>query len=87
MNLSKPPTPAPQDHLGLTDFLADVATRLHTAEALRPIIAAQREMDKETKEWERLSPTAIAFLLLKMWWMVGGGKVGMEVPVVAPPPG
>ena len=49
MHLPKPPTPVPQDHMGLTDILTDVATRLHTAEALRPVVAAQRDMDKETK--------------------------------------
>ena len=46
VNLAKPPTPAPQDHMGLTDVLTNVATRLHTAEALRPVVAAQSETDK-----------------------------------------
>ena len=49
VHLPKPPTPAPQDHTGLTDVLADAATRLHTAEALCSVVAAQRETDKETK--------------------------------------
>ena len=57
VNLPKPPTPAPQDHLGLTGVLTDVVTRLHTAEALRHIVAAQREAEKETKGWDRLSLT------------------------------
>ena len=35
-NLPKPPTLAPQDHLGLTGVLTDVTTRFHTAEALHP---------------------------------------------------
>ena len=41
VNLPKLPTPAPQDHLGLMGVLTNVATRLHTAEALRPVVAAQ----------------------------------------------
>ena len=49
VNLKNPPTPAPQDHMGLTDVLTDVATRLHTSEALRPVVGAQSEMEKETK--------------------------------------
>ena len=49
VHLPKPPTPAPQDHMGLTDVLIDVATRLHTDEALCPVVAAQRETDKEIK--------------------------------------
>ena len=57
VNLPKPPKPAPQDHLGLTDVLTDVATRLYTAEALRPVVAAQRKVEKETKGLDRLLPT------------------------------
>ena len=37
------PNPSPQDHLGITGVLTDVATWLHTAEALHPIVSAQRE--------------------------------------------
>ena len=40
MNLAKPPTLAPQDHLGLMDVLTDVTTWLHTAKALPPVVAA-----------------------------------------------
>ena len=43
VNLPTPPNPAPQDHLGITGVLTDVATWLHTAEALHPIVSAQRE--------------------------------------------
>ena len=43
VNLPTPPKPAPQDHLGLTGVLTNVATQLHTTEALRPVVAAQRE--------------------------------------------
>ena len=57
VHLPKTPTPSPQDHTGLTDVLADVATRLHTAEALRTVVAAQRETDKETKVWNRVLTT------------------------------
>ena len=57
VNLPKPPTPASQDHMGLTGILTDVATRLHTAKAIRPVVAAQREAEKETKGWDRLPPT------------------------------
>ena len=63
MHLPKPPTPAPQDHTGLTDVLADVATRLHAAESLRPVVAVQHETDKETKGWDRLPPTAQRVIL------------------------
>ena len=58
VNLPNPPTPAPQDHLGLTGVLTDVVTRLHTDKALRPVVAAQRESEKKTKGWDRLPPTA-----------------------------
>ena len=46
VNMPKTPTPAPQYHLGLTDILTDVTTRLHTSEVIRPVVAAQREMDQ-----------------------------------------
>ena len=49
--------------MGLTYVLAYVATRLHTSKALRPVVAAQREMDKETKGWDRLLPTAQRVIL------------------------
>ena len=38
-NLPTLPKLAPQDHMGLTGVLTDVATRLHTAEAIRPVVA------------------------------------------------
>ena len=58
VNLPTLPKPAPQGHMGLTGVLNNVETRLHTAEALPPVVAAQREAEKETKEWDRLPPTA-----------------------------
>ena len=63
VNLSKPPKPAPQDYLGLTGVLTKMATRLHTAEALRPVVTAQREAEKETKGWDRLPSTAQRVIL------------------------
>ena len=38
--------------------LIDVVTQFHTAEAIRPVVAAQHESEKETKWWDRLPPTA-----------------------------
>ena len=49
VHMPKPPTPASQYDMGLTDVCTDVATRLHTVEALCPVVATQRETDKETK--------------------------------------
>ena len=46
INLTTPPKMAPQYHMGLMGTLSDVATRLHTAEALRPMVAAQCEAEK-----------------------------------------
>ena len=43
INLPTPPKPDLQYHMGLVGVLTNVATRLHTAEALRPVAAAQRE--------------------------------------------
>ena len=42
----------------------DVATRLHTAGALRPVVSTQRKMDKGTKGWDRLPPTAQRVILV-----------------------
>ena len=56
-NLPTPPKTAPQDHMGLTGILADVATRLHTAEALCPVVDARCKAENETKGWDRLPPT------------------------------
>ena len=57
INLPTPPKPDPQDHMGITGVLTDMATRLHTAEALCPIAIAQRKAGNETKGWDRLPPT------------------------------
>ena len=49
VNLPMPPKPAPQDHMGLTALLTNVETRFHTAEALCPVVDAQREAEKRQK--------------------------------------
>ena len=53
-----PTKPVPQYHTGLTGVLVNVAIRLKTTEALRPVIFAQHEVEKYTKGWDRLPPTA-----------------------------
>ena len=62
-NLPTPPNPDSQDHMGLTSVLTDVATRLHTIEAIRSVVAAQREAEEDTKGWDRLPPTAKRVIL------------------------
>ena len=57
-NLPTPAKTAPQDHTGITGVLRDVATRLQNSEALRPIVAAQRKVEKETNKWDHITPTA-----------------------------
>ena len=79
VNLPKPPTPYPQDHLGLTGVLTNVATWLHTAEALRPVVAAQSETEKETKGWDRLPPTAKRVIL------TASATTGTSIPNSPPP--
>ena len=61
------------------DVLADVATRLHTVEALCPVLAAQRDTDKETKVWDRLSPTAQQVIL------AASATTGTSIPKSPPP--
>ena len=36
---------------------------MHTVEELRPVVATQREAEKETKGWDRLEPTAQLVIL------------------------
>ena len=50
--------------MGIIGVLTDVATRFHTAEALRPVVAAQRKVKKETKGWDHLPPTAQRVILV-----------------------
>ena len=65
--------------MGLTGVLNDVGTRLHTAEALRPIVDAQREAEKETKGWDRLPPTAQRVIL------AASATTGTSIPTSLPP--
>ena len=77
--------PAKAAHTGSTrshgpnGILAVVATRLHTAEALRPVVAAQRDTDKETKGWDRLPPTAQSIIL------TASATTGTSIPKSPPP--
>ena len=71
--------PAPQDHMGIMDILTDVATRLHIAKALRPVVATQRKMEKENKGWDRLPPTAQRVVL------AASATTGTSIPTLPPP--
>ena len=79
VNIPNPPKSAPQDHLGLTGVLTNVANRLHTVEALRPVVATQREAEKETKGWDRLPPTAQRVIL------AASATTGTSIPTSPPP--
>ena len=79
VNLPKPPTLSPQDHLGLTGVRTNVATRLHTAEALRPVVAAQPKAEKETKGWDCLPPKAQRVIL------VASATTGTSISTSLPP--
>ena len=65
--------------MGLTGILTNVATRLHTAEAICPIVAAQREVEKKTKGWYRLPPTAQRVILAV------SATTGTSIPTLTPP--
>ena len=79
INLPNPPTPSPQDHLGITGVLTNVETPLHTTEALRPVVAAQRETEKDTKGWDRLPPTSKRVIL------AASATTGPSIPTSPPP--
>ena len=79
VNLPTLPKPSPQDHQGLTVVLTDIATRLHAAEALRPIFVVQRETEKETKWWDRLPPTAQRVIL------AASATTGTSIQTLPPP--
>ena len=49
--------------MGLTDVLTNVATWLHTAEALRPVVVSLRDAKKDTKGWDRPPPMAHRVIL------------------------
>ena len=48
----------PQYHYGLTGVLSKVTTRFQNAEALCPVVAAQRDTDREMHDWEHLPLTS-----------------------------
>ena len=56
-----------------------MATWLHTAEALCPVVAAQREAEKETKGWDRLPPTAQRVIL------AASANTRTSIPTLPPP--
>ena len=62
-NLPLPPKTTPQDHICLTGVLNNMATMLHTAEALRLVVAAQSKAEKETEGWYCLPPMAQRVIL------------------------
>ena len=53
-----PHNTAPQYHYRLTRVLSEVATRFQNKESLRPVVAAQRNADREMRGWGRLPPTS-----------------------------
>ena len=59
--------------------LTDVATRLHTAEALLPVVVAQCEAEKDTKGWNRLPPTTQRVILAAI------ATTGTSIPNLPPP--
>ena len=65
--------------MGLTSVLTNVATWLHTAEALCPIFATQHEAEKETKGWDRLPPMAQRVIL------TASATTGTSIPTSPPP--
>ena len=53
----------PQDHSIIMGDLSEVSMQLWNAEALHPVVAAQREEDRETRSWYRLPPTSQRVIL------------------------
>ena len=70
---------APWYHLRFTVILSIVAVRIQIAEALRPIVVAQHEADKETRGWEHVLPTAQCVILV-------ASTAGVLAIPSAPPP-
>ena len=56
-----------------------MATRLYTAEAIRPAVATQREAEKDTKGWDRIPPTAQRVILS------ADATTGTFIPTSSPP--
>ena len=65
--------------MGITGVLTNVATRLHTVEALRPVVTTQIEAEKETKGWDLLPPTAQRVIL------VVSATIGTSITNLPPP--
>ena len=49
--------------MGLTGILTDAVNRLHTVEALCPVISAQSEAEKDTKGCHHISPMTQRIIL------------------------
>ena len=79
VNLPTPPKPAPQDHLGLTGVLTNVATRLHTAEALRAVVADQGKAKNKIKGWDRLP------LMSQRVILMASATTGTSILTLPPP--
>ena len=79
INLPTLPKPDPQDHMGLTGVLTKVTTSFHAAEALCPVVTAQREEEKETKGWDCLQPTAHCII------MAASATTGTSILTFPPP--
>ena len=53
----------PQDHSGLTGVLSEVVMQFQNAEALRPVVAAQRDAGRETRNQDRFPTTSQQVIL------------------------
>ena len=65
--------------MGVPVVLTNVATRLHTAETLHPVVVSQRKYEKETNGWDRLPPTAQRVIL------AASATTGTSIPTSPPP--
>ena len=79
VKLPTPPNTTPQYHMGLMFVLTEVVNRLHTAKALCPVVAAQREVEKETKGWDCLPPMAQRVIL------AASATTGISIPTSPTP--
>ena len=64
VKLPTPPNPDPHDHMAITGVLTDMATRWHTAEALRPVVVAHIKAEMRTRGGGCLPPMAKRVILL-----------------------
>ena len=74
-----PQKSAPQDHFGLMGVLSEVEKSLHNAEAFRPAVTVKHEADRETRGWDRLSPTSHQVIL------AASTSDGLTIPSAPPP--